>query len=204
MTPDDLCGLLAEPERLRAFAAVVLGAGTPEQISAASGLPARQVERAVHRLIRGGLLTAAGGTLAAPAGVFKDAVRSGRPAPEPGEPMDADPRRDAVLRAFIAGGRLVRIPAAAGKRRIVLEHIAAVFEPGVKYPEREVNAIIHAWHDDHAALRRYLVDEGLLARDQGRYWRTGGPVDVGSAPADRRPDRGNSVPAAGRSAHGTP
>jgi hypothetical protein len=30
----------------------------------------------------------------------------------------------------------------------------------------------------HAALRRYLVDEGFLDRDHGRYWRTGGRVDV--------------------------
>jgi hypothetical protein len=63
------------------------------------------------------------------------------------------------------------------KRRIVLEHIAAAFEPGVRYPEREVDAILRAWHPDHAALRRYLVDEELLARDGGVYWRIGGPVD---------------------------
>jgi hypothetical protein len=31
-------------------------------------------------------------------------------------------------------------------------------------------------HDDHAALRRYLVDESFLARDNhGAYWRTGEP-----------------------------
>jgi len=53
-----------------------------------------------------------------------------------------------------------------------------VFEPGVKYPERDVNAILRAWHDDHAALRRYLVDEGLLDREGGQYWRSGGYVDV--------------------------
>lgn len=29
-----------------------------------------------------------------------------------------------------------------------------------------------------AALRRYLVDEGLLGREHGVYWRTGGWVDV--------------------------
>jgi hypothetical protein len=59
---------------------------------------------------------------------------------------------------------------------VVLEHIAALFEPGVRYPEREVDAILRAWHPDHAALRRYLVDEQLLARDAGEYWRIGGPV----------------------------
>jgi len=47
----------------------------------------------------------------------------------------------------------------------------------VRYPEREVDAMLRAWHPDHAALRRHLVDEDLLARDAGMYWRIGGPTD---------------------------
>jgi hypothetical protein len=82
-----------------------------------------------------------------------------------------------VLRTFIQDGRLRRIPAARGKRRVVLEHLAAAFEPGLKYPERQVDAVLRAWHHDHASLRRYLVDEDLLAREDGVYWRIGGPVD---------------------------
>src|ERR671939_485499 len=85
---------------------------------------------------------------------------------------------DAVLSAFVRDGRLVSIPAQQSKRRVVLEHIVRVFEPGVRYPEREVNALLAVWHPDHAALRRYLVDEGLLSREGGLYWRTGGYVDV--------------------------
>jgi hypothetical protein len=53
-----------------------------------------------------------------------------------------------------------------------------VFEAGVRYPEREVNALLAVWHPDVAALRRYLVDEGLLTREAGVYWRSGGWVDV--------------------------
>jgi hypothetical protein len=53
-----------------------------------------------------------------------------------------------------------------------------VFEIGVRYPEREVDALLRAFHDDYAALRRYLVDEGFLARDHAEYWRSGGSVDV--------------------------
>jgi len=33
-------------------------------------------------------------------------------------------------------------------------------------------------HPDHAALRRYLVDEGFLERAGGIYWRTGGTVEL--------------------------
>jgi hypothetical protein len=65
------------------------------------------------------------------------------------------------------------------KRRIVLERIALEFEPGRRYDEAEVNVIVGAFFNDHAALRRYLVDEGFLDRDHGVYWRSGGRVDGG-------------------------
>ena len=94
----------------------------------------------------------------------------------PAEDLDPDRARAVVLRAFLVDGRLVAFPAARGKRRTVLEHVAASFEPWVRYSEPEVNAILRAWHPDHAALRRYLVDEELLAREAGVYWRIGGPV----------------------------
>jgi hypothetical protein len=178
MTPDVLCGLLAEPQRLRVFAAVVLGAGTPSEIAAASGLPARAVAAAVRRLTQSGLMSTVEGRLVARVSAFKDAVREYAVPDEPVEPLDPDRQRDAVLRAFIVDGRLTQVPAAQGKRRIVLEHIAAVFEPGVQYPEKAVNAILRAWHDDYAALRRYLIDADLMAREGGVYWRSGGYVDV--------------------------
>ena len=58
------------------------------------------------------------------------------------------------------------------------KQIAFAFEPGVKYTELQVNAILRAFYDDYVALRRYLIDAGLLDRDRGLYWRTGGYVDV--------------------------
>lgn len=90
----------------------------------------------------------------------------------------ADPAVAKVLRAFVVDGRLRSIPRPGRKRRIVMEYLAVAFEPGVHYPEVQVNAILRAWHDDVAALRRYLVEEGLLSRDAGEYWRSGGWVDV--------------------------
>ena len=56
--------------------------------------------------------------------------------------------------------------------------IAVEFDPGRRYHEKEVNAIVGAFFTDHASIRRYLVDEGFLERDQGEYWRVGGRVDV--------------------------
>lgn len=68
---------------------------------------------------------------------------------------------------------------------MVLEHLVAAFEPGVRYREREVDAVLRSWHPDHASLRRYLVDEDLLAREGGIYRRIGGPVHL-PAPPPRR------------------
>jgi hypothetical protein len=175
MTPESLIGLLAEPARMRVFAAVVLGARTPAEAARLAELPVRTVTAAVRRLTEGGLVSAVDGELSAQVGAFKDVLMEYARQKEP-EPLDPDRLRAAVLRAFIVEGRLVSIPAAQGKRRVILEHVAQAFEPGVRYREREVNAVLRAWHPDYASLRRYLVDEALLAREAGEYWRIGGPV----------------------------
>ena len=159
------------------YAAVVLGAGTPSEVASTSGLPARVVVSALRRLEQGGLVRMVEGRLDPGTDAFKDAVREYSPDPSD-EPLDPDRERAAVLRAFVRDGRLVALPAARGKRRVVLEHIAACFEPGVRYPERAVDAVLRAWHDDYVTIRRYLIDEDLLAREHGLYWRTGGYVEI--------------------------
>ncbi len=183
MPPEILIGLLAEPRRLRVFAAVVLGADSPATVVDRTGLTLREVVAALRRLADGGLVSP-WPPLTANVDALKESARTTagtRPAPDA---LDPDRARAAVLARFIVDGRLVAIPAARGKRRVVLEHIVAAFEPGVRYPEREVDAILRAWNSDacssrnsdHASLRRYLVDEELLDRDAGVYWRIGGPV----------------------------
>ena len=160
------------------YAAVVLGADSPMEVAFRTGLPLKEATRALHRLEQGGLVATESGRLVAQPEVFKDTLREYAPPPEPDVPLDPDRQKAAVLRTFIRDGRLQQIPMPWAKRRIVLEHLAAAFEPGVRYPEAEVNATLRAWYDDYAALRRYLVDEGLMAREAGVYWRTGGPVPV--------------------------
>jgi hypothetical protein len=86
----------------------------------------------------------------------------------------ADPALRKVLRSYLVDGRLPVIPRPGNKRRLLLGYLATAFEPGVKYTEPEVNATVRVWHPDVAALRRYLIDEGLLARENGVYWRSGG------------------------------
>ncbi|HTZ44929.1 MAG TPA: DUF2087 domain-containing protein [Jatrophihabitans sp.] len=86
----------------------------------------------------------------------------------------ADPALRKVLRSYLVGGRLPVLPRAGAKRALLLRYLATAFEPGVRYRETEVNEIVRTWHPDVAALRRYLVDEGLLSRESGEYWRSGG------------------------------
>lgn len=84
-----------------------------------------------------------------------------------------------VLASFLgADGRLHTIPTRRAKRLVVLDHLAQQFEPGERYPETEVNARLRRFHDDVAALRRYLVEESFLTRECGVYWRSGGTVEV--------------------------
>src|SRR3954471_24833571 len=173
-----IVGLLADPTRLKVVAALALGAGTLEEVADAAGLPLKDVALAARRLARAGLVRRDGHALALHTEGFGAAARAaaeGAPAPQP---LPDDPGEGAVLWALVRAGRVVSIPAQHSKRRVVLEHLVRVFEPGVRYPEREVNALLAAWHPDVAALRRYLVDEALLTREAGVYWRSGGYVEV--------------------------
>lgn len=85
----------------------------------------------------------------------------------------------AILHHFLdPDGRLHTIPSKHAKLLVVLDHLAQRFEPGKVYPEREVNAILERFHPDYAALRRYLVENQFLTREDGFYWRSGGTFDV--------------------------
>ncbi|MEV4999639.1 DUF2087 domain-containing protein [Nocardioides sp. LML1-1-1.1] len=86
--------------------------------------------------------------------------------------------RQTLRRFFTPEGRLLDLPTRHLKRRVVLDRIAQRFEPGRRYDWREVDAILKEIHPDHAALRRYLVDDGFLTREDDVYWRSGGTFEV--------------------------
>ena len=77
-----------------------------------------------------------------------------------------------VLRAFIVDGRLASIPAQGRKREVILRYLLdTCFADDRDYPEKEVNQRLALFHRDVAALRRYLVDIGLMTRSAGIYRR---------------------------------
>jgi hypothetical protein len=171
---DDVVGLLADETRLRVAAAALLHPGTSDQIAAHAGAGARKTIEALTRLEAGGLLRrASDGRWQFVVESLREIARASRPEPDRTGTTPAE----AILRPFVTDRRLTQIPAARSKRLAVLDRLAAEFEPGERYDERQVNETLRRWHDDVAALRRYLVDEAFLSRDHGYYWRTGGSVN---------------------------
>ena len=48
--------------------------------------------------------------------------------------------------------------------------IAKSFEADRKYDEKEVNEIIHRFHEDHCTIRREMIACGIMARQKETYW----------------------------------
>jgi hypothetical protein len=72
---------------------------------------------------------------------------------------------------FRPDGTLISIPVKLPKKLAVLRHIASDLSPDTKYLEKQLNEIIAKFHPDTAALRRYMIEYGILARDSGSvYW----------------------------------
>lgn len=177
--PGEFLRVTLDPLRLAILGRAAEGVVDVDAISAAFDVAPRKVLGELGRLRSAGLLTEGdvldrgalrrlAGSLDRPPPVDDDVVAGAWGADE-----------EKVLRSFFSGSRLTAIPASAAKKLIVLEHLAQDFEVGARYPEREVNEVLGAYHDDYAALRRYMVEAGILSRDAGVYWRSGGRVELG-------------------------
>jgi hypothetical protein len=174
----ELVGYLADHDRRRVLAALMLDATTLDDVRRLSGLDTRAASRALQRLVDGGLVVRSNdGMLFLLEEAFSmaaraEAARAPRSDEHAGQPQEVA----RVMRAFVRDGRLLSIPTAHAKRLVVLDWLAQRFEPGRRYSEAEVNLVLGQVHPDTAALRRYLVDDNFLTRDHGVYWRSGGSV----------------------------
>ena len=79
------------------------------------------------------------------------------------------------LRPFLDDeGRLAQWPSKQKTQRMAAAYLAAKFERGQNYNEKQVNELLNDWHtfEDWALLRRVLFDWGFLdrERDGSRYW----------------------------------
>jgi hypothetical protein len=173
-----IVGLLADDDRRRVFAALVLGGSTLDEVREATGLTSRRAATALARLVSGDLVVRSDrGDHVLLGEAFRLAAVAAAPACPGPDPTDDMPEDDArILRRYFRGGRLTQIPSQLSRRRVVLDRLAQEFDVGSRYSERQVNAILRRFHEDVASLRRFLVDEGFLDRAAGEYWRSGGSV----------------------------
>ncbi|MFC5217170.1 DUF2087 domain-containing protein [Streptomyces coerulescens] len=185
---EQLVRLFAEESRVRAFAAVALGAGSADDVARAAGLSPKETALALLRLREQGVVSAGDdGELGVAYDLFRQYARREADSRPADGPDSGDPRTDIVLRTFVRDGRLVRLPARWTRKKLVLRYIAEqTFEPGVEYPERTVDERLRGWCEDsdeidHVTLRRYLVDLHHLSRSEGIYRRPAGSARTESA-----------------------
>ncbi|MGW0532811.1 DUF2087 domain-containing protein [Streptomyces sp. NPDC003032] len=147
---DQLLAALADPERLRLYARIVLDDLPPREADS----PAAR--KHLGRLLANGLVERLpDGSLRADPAVFRRA-----PAP-----VDAHPTVPRRLTGFFAHGRLTTIPVRPVVRHELLVHLTdTLFDADRAYSEREINDAFRTVHDDSSALRRYCVSDGLLER----------------------------------------
>lgn len=90
-----------------------------------------------------------------------------------------------VIKAFTyEDGSIIEFPAQLKKQLVIFRHCLAAFEPGKRYTEPEVNAILKRFHPDVAFLRRSFIVYGMMDREGGggAYWRIDAATE-GNTPA---------------------
>jgi len=170
--------LLADEKRLQIVGLLARQSYSVEELAAITALSPATVSHHLGRLVEGGLVTARadghyhvyaldsqGLRDMAQELLTQDVLRG------TADDLDLDAYDRKILRECIINGRLTQIPTQRKKRDVILRHLATFFEPGRRYPEREVNEIISRLHDDYATLRRELIDGQWLAREHDVYWK---------------------------------
>ena len=167
---------LASADRLRIIGVLVRGKASQTDIAEQLHLPIRDVFNHLAFLVEVGIIHEEDGLYDLDQKSIESYARGQfegkRQSFEIKEEQPEDVRK--VLKTFLnADGTLKQIPPMGNKLLIILNFIVDAFAYGTNYTEKEVNTILRRFHLDTAALRRYLVDTGLLAResDGTRYWR---------------------------------
>ena len=167
---------MASAERLRIVGVLARGRGTQAEIAEQLHLPVRDVFNNLSYLVEVGVVNETNGVYDLDEKAIESFARGQfegkRPSYEVNQEQPEDIRK--VLKTFLnPDGSLKQIPPQGNKLIIVLNFIVDAFAYDTNYSEKEINTILRRFHVDTAALRRYLVDNGLMARegDGTRYWR---------------------------------
>ncbi|MGB8980437.1 MAG: DUF2087 domain-containing protein [Anaerolineales bacterium] len=166
---------MASAERLRIIGVLVRGRARQSEIADQLHLPARDVFNHLSFLVHVGVVNENDGIYDLDEKAIESLARGQFEGTRSSyEAKDAPEDARKVLKSFLnTDGSLKQIPPMGNKLLIVLNFIVDAFAFHTNYTEKEVNTILRRFHVDTAALRRYLVDNGLMAResDGTRYWR---------------------------------
>jgi hypothetical protein len=176
--PTEFLRLTLDPIRLAVLGTAAVGPVDVDTLAEQLHVPAHRVERALGRLRGAGLIDAESKLDLSALRAVSSQLPDMAPADDSVFEGNWSPEERVILARFFERDRLREIPVGRAKRLVVLERIVQEFEPGRRYDEREVNRRLQVFHPDHATLRRYLVDEGLMTRAEGAYWRSGGRFDL--------------------------
>ncbi len=172
----DFVKAMASAERLRVIGVLARGRATQSQIAEQLHIPVKDVFTHLSFLAHASVVTETDGVYDLNEKAIESLARKqfegARPVFEVKDEKKEDVRR--VLKNFLnADGTLKQIPPMGAKLLIILNFIVDAFAFDTNYTEKEVNTILRRFHVDTAALRRYLVDHKLMAResDGTKYWR---------------------------------
>jgi hypothetical protein len=172
LSTEQLLRLLLDEDRLAILGRAARQSCSVDDLAAAISGKRSSLARHLAQLTEAGLLTVSGDPGQERYALDVQAIRSMKQTlfarPEPDAPATPEEK---VLAAFVRDGRLTHYPVQHSKGLVVLRWLAAKFDPEQEYSEREVNEILAGHGEDHATLRRYLVDAGLLTRSSGIYRR---------------------------------
>jgi DNA-binding transcriptional ArsR family regulator len=177
---------LTDPTRLRILGALVTGDSTVDELARRVDASPASVAHHLGRLHAAGIVETSGRWPRALYGLRPERLNElGRSldalereaddlaqdvVPPSGRELSGEEVR--VLGGFFEADRLTTIPAQERKRLLVLRYLRdRCFPEDRGYPEKEVNQLLAVFHPDPAALRRYLVDSGLMTRAAGVYRR---------------------------------
>jgi len=167
---------MASAERLRIIGLLSRESMSTKQIAEALGVHPSDVVRHLEKLTASGVVSEADGTYELNEKAIESFTRRHFAGKRPIYEAEDEERKDVrrVLKNYLnADGTLKQIPPMGNKLLIILNFIVDAFDFDANYTEKEVNTILRRFHLDTAALRRYLVDHGLMERDSygTKYWR---------------------------------
>ena len=167
---------LASADRLRIIGVLVRGKATQSEIAEELHLPIKDVFNHLAFLVDVGVINETDGYYDLDEKAIESYARvqfEGKRPTFEAKDVEAEDVRKVLKNYLNADGTLKQIPPQGNRLIIILNFIVDAFAYDTDYTEKEVNTILRRFHVDTAALRRYLVDNGLMAResDGTRYWR---------------------------------